>query len=139
MGNSVEKLEKNKIEFIKGLELEELKTYIENLINTYYESYISGDSKSLKNNIEEINLFIDDFSNIYPNISNYINSRMLYISNKVLEEILKNENLKLYYPDDVDIRGTEINHRNLFDDDLMKKILTQEEEAKCNRCRKCQE
>lgn len=134
MVKSIEKLENDKKEFIKSLSIKELKAYIDNLIKIYYDSYISDDADALKNTIEEINLFIDDFNSLYPNIANYINSRMLNMSNKYLEEIFK-RNLKLFYPEDVDIRGDSGHLRSLFDEELMKKIVEEEENYYCKRCK----
>lgn len=139
MGNTIEKLEKNKIEFIKSLDIQDLKAYIDNLLKNYYESYISDDPESLKNNIDEITLFVDDFNSIYPNISNYIYSRMLFMSNKCLEKILQRD-LKLFYPDNVDIENDKaMTYRNLFDEDKMRKIIAQEEKYYCSKCTSCKD
>lgn len=135
MSSKIEQLEKEKNQYLKNLTIPELKGYIDNLIKNYYDSYITNDSKRLKDNIEEINLFIDDFNTLYPNISNYINSRMVCMSNICLENIFK-RNLKLIYPD-VDIKEDNFNYREWFDEELIDKIIQEEEEyyRKCKNCR----
>jgi len=136
---TIDKLNQDKVEFLRGLEVEDLKAYIDNLIKNYYENYINNDSKGLKDSIEEITLFVDDFKDIYPNIDNYINHRLVYMSNKCLNQLF-NRNLELFCPDEVDIKEDRFNYRELFDYELMDKIIAEEKEYEDRKhnCLNCQ-
>lgn len=134
---NIEKLEKEKNEYLKNLTVPELKGYIDNLIRNYYDSYIKNDNERLTEYLEEISLFIQDFNILYPNISNYINSRMVFMSNKCLEHIFK-RGFELYCPV-VDIQGeSTFSYREFFDDELIDKIIQEEQEIENNcNCGSC--
>lgn len=85
-----DKLEKERIEKIKGLNPKELERYTNNLNNKIYESIFSGDVDNVDfyaNKLIELLRLSDDESNLY----NYsLDSRLSITENKMLEKWLEN-------------------------------------------------
>lgn len=90
-------LQKLKEDFLLKLDKEELKSYIDNLIKDYYNFFISNDNENLKRNVIELMRLPTLFENKYPNMSNYINYRLVVLSNRIFESIFNNRG-DLYYP-----------------------------------------
>ena len=121
---ALEQIEQERRDFIKSLSIVELKGYVDNLLKNYYQSYIGNDEKALKENINEITIFIDDFKSIYPNIDNYINQRLVLISNQCFRRIFQYD-LDMFSPNDVDL--VDHSSRDLFDEKLMMVIIIESE------------
>ena len=86
-----------KEDFLLNLDEEDLKGYIDNLIKEYYNNFISGDNENLKKNVVELMRLTTLFENKYPNMSNYLNYRLVVLSNKVFESIFDGRS-EMYYP-----------------------------------------
>lgn len=86
-----------KEDFLLNLDEEDLKGYIDNLIKEYYNNFIYGDNKNLKKNVVELMRLTTLFENKYPNMSNYLNYRLVVLSNKVFESIFDGRS-EMYYP-----------------------------------------
>jgi len=128
---NVERIEKGKDEYLKQLNVKELESYIDNLIQNYYENCLKNDVISSKENIKDLNQMSNLFKNEYPFINHYINQKFIIIGNTVLKTSFFNE--VVYNPRTEISLGDQPNDvalENLFDDDLMRKILV--EENLCN-------
>ena len=119
------KLETKKEEFLNDLSIADLKGYIDNVIASYYNSYIKGNSVEVKEDVAELNNLIDFLEMDYPNINNYINYRIVCINNKVLQSILNRTENLLFYPSEVyiDYNIKEEMLNSLFDEQLMQEIV----------------
>ena len=95
MGNK--ELIKMKEDFLLNLDKEDLKVYIDNIVKEYYDNYISNDNENLKNNVIELMRLPTLFEKKYPNMSNYLNYRLVVLSNRVFESIFDGRS-EMYYP-----------------------------------------
>ena len=86
-----------KEDFLLNLDKEDLKVYIDNIIREYYNNYIANDNENLKTNVIELMRLTTLFEDKYPNISNYLNYRLVVLSNKVFESIFDGRS-EMYYP-----------------------------------------
>lgn len=86
-----------KEDFLLNLDKEDLKVYIDNIVKEYYDNYISNDNENLKNNVIELMRLPTLFEDKYPNMSNYLNYRLVVLSNKVFESIFDGRS-EMYYP-----------------------------------------
>lgn len=90
-------LQKLKEDFLLKLDKEDLEFYIDTLIKDYYNFFISNDNENLKRNVIELMRLPTLFENKYPNMSNYMNYRLVVLSNKVFESIFDDRS-EMYYP-----------------------------------------
>ena len=88
---------KMKEDFLLNLDKEDLKVYIDNIVKEYYDNYISNDNENLKNNVIELMRLPTLFEKKYPNMSNYLNYRLVVLSNRVFESIFDGRS-EMYYP-----------------------------------------
>lgn len=86
-----------KEDFLLNLDKEDLKVYIDNIVKEYYDNYISNDNENLKNNVIELMRLPTLFEKKYPNMSNYLNYRLVVLSNRVFESIFDGRS-EMYYP-----------------------------------------
>lgn len=86
-----------KEDFLLNLDKEDLKVYIDNTIREYYNNYIANDNENLKTNVIELMRLTTLFEDKYPNMSNYLNYRLVVLSNKVFESIFDGRS-EMYYP-----------------------------------------
>ena len=86
-----------KEDFLLKLDEEELKAYIDNLIKEYYDNYIANEKENLQKNVLELMRLTTLFEDKYPNMDNYINYRLVVLSNKVFESIFSHRS-EMYYP-----------------------------------------
>ena len=82
---------------LKNLNKDEIEGYIDNLIRTIYENFISNDADKSKLKIRELHQVIDSLKEKYPYINEYVNYRCIVISNKVFESLFDRD-VNLYYP-----------------------------------------
>ncbi|MBR0058563.1 MAG: hypothetical protein IJP99_04425 [Methanobrevibacter sp.] len=94
---SNKELIKMKEDFLLNLDKEDLKVYIDNIVKEYYDNYISNDNENLKNNVIELMRLPTLFEKKYPNMSNYLNYRLVVLSNRVFESIFDGRS-EMYYP-----------------------------------------
>ena len=87
---SNKELIKMKEDFLLNLDKEDLKVYIDNLIKEYYNTYLSNDNENLKSNVTELMRLPTLFEKKYPNMSNYLNYRLVVLSNRIFESIFSN-------------------------------------------------
>lgn len=134
--NHNELMKKGKDEFIKNLNEHDFKAYADTIIQNYYKAYVQNDSDSFYLNKKELKFIID--VGAYPNTENYIYSRLLFFSNKTLNKLFENKrDLELFNPVNIDINTNFINAVELFDVELMDKIIAEEERAEKERCLNC--
>lgn len=122
MNNEIKKM---KEDFLLNLEKEDLESYIDNLIKEYYNYFLASDKESLKTSIIDLMRLPSLFEDKYPNMNNYINYRLVVVSNKIFESIFSNRG-DLYYPLEhiqMDYIPQENDLSDLFDDGKIRKIL----------------
>ncbi|MBQ3414205.1 MAG: hypothetical protein IJH39_02430 [Clostridia bacterium] len=135
--NHKELMKKGKDEFLKNLNEHDFKGYVDLIIQKYYKAYVENDSDSFDLNKNELEFIVD--VGAYPNLENYIYSRLLFWSNKTLYKIFDNKrDLELISPVNVDLNTNFINAVELFDVELIDKILEEEENAEKERCLYCE-
>lgn len=119
---SNDKLKKLKEDFLLNLEKETLEGYIDNLIKDYYNNFIANDNENLKSNVIELMRLPSLFEDKYPNMSNYINYRLVILSNKIFESIFHNRS-EMYYP----LEHTQIDYK-APDNELRKNLFVYTDE-----------
>lgn len=127
---NVERIEKGKDEYLKRMNTLELERYIDKVIQCYYENCFRRDKPSSKSNIAELNQIINLFRNEYPLLNQYVNQRFIIIGNTALDSIF---NGVVFVPKTkiaIDDKPNDVLLNCLFDDELMKQILV--EENLCN-------
>lgn len=154
---SNKELIKMKEDFLLNLDKEDLKVYIDNLIKEYYNTYLSNDNENLKSNVTELMRLPTLFEKKYPNMSNYLNYRLVVLSNRIFESIFSNR-CEMYYPlehTSIDVPNGEVvvnlldeikqkrneletlkkettNLNDLFDDDVIDDLLLEDMEYHTN-------
>ncbi len=127
---NIDKFEKGKDEYLAAMGVIELENYIDKLIQQYFENCFKKDKVSSKANVEELHQIINLFRTEYPMMNHYINYRFIIIGNSALHNIF---NDVVYTPKTkiaINDQASDIVLQNLFDDELMKQILV--EENLCN-------
>lgn len=111
---------------VRNLEKDELEVYIDTIIKSMYDNFISNDKNKVKTKINDLNEIIGIVINEYPHIREYINYRCIIISNKTFQSIFDRD-FSLYFPSEkvsIDFRY-EDEHllSDLFDEDTLIHVL----------------
>lgn len=123
---NIDRIEKGKDHYLKMMDVNELEKYIDGLIQSYYENCFKQDNSSSKSNIADLYQIINLFRTEYPLLNQYVNQRFILIGNTALDSIF---NGVVFVPKTkiaIDATSNELMLNSLFDDELMKKILVEE-------------
>lgn len=123
MGN--DKFEKEKEVFLKNMIEDDFKAYLDTLIKDYYKGYFENDSELFNQSKKELEFIYTKNKDMYNNLVNYFNSRMILLGNNALHQLLHRK-LELIIPYAVNINQS--NTENFWDYDLMDQIIEEESE-----------
>ncbi len=130
---SNDKFEKEKKMFLKNMNEDDFKAYLDKLIKDYYKAYLENDSELFNKSKKELDFVYTKNKDMYNNLINYFNSRLILIGNNVLHQLFQRK-LELIVPYAVDLHQTNID--NVWDFDLMDRIIAEEKdyEDRKNNC-----
>jgi len=120
-----DKFEKEKELFLKNMVEDDFKAYLDTLIKDYYKGYLENDSELFNKSKKELEFIYTKNKNMYNNLVNYFNSRMILLGNNALHQLFKRK-LNLIIPYAVDINQS--NSEAFWDYELMDKIIEDERE-----------
>ena len=120
-----DKFEKEKELFLKNMLEDDFKAYLDNLIMDYYKGYLENDSELFNKNKKELEFIYTKNNDLYSNLVNYINSRLILLGNNALHLLFKRK-LELMIPYAVDINQDSMD--SLWDYELMDRIIQDEME-----------
>lgn len=121
-----DKFEKEKELFLKNMLEDDFKAYLDNLIMDYYKGYLENDSELFNKNKKELEFIYTKNNDLYSNLVNYINSRLILLGNNALHLLFKRK-LELIIPYAVDINQSNT-LESFWDYELMDKIIEDERE-----------
>ena len=120
-----DKFEKEKELFLKNMVENDFKAYLDTLIKDYYKGYLENDSELFNKSKKELEFIYTKNKNMYNNLVNYFNSRMILLGNNALHQLFKRK-LNFIIPYAVDINQS--NSEAFWDYELMDKIIEDERE-----------
>lgn len=123
---SNDKFEKEKELFLRNMLEDDFKAYLDNLIMDYYKGYLENDSELFNKSKNELEFIYTKNKDMYNNLVNYINSRLILLGNNALHLLFKRK-LELIIPYAVDINQSN-NLDAFWDYELMDKIIEDERE-----------